>query len=119
MRRLLALFLLFFATAAAAQLSIEITGAGAQRIPIAIAPFAGEGALVQGNASGISTIVRADLERGLGVLEKLTGRRPTLFRPPIGHTNPVIARAADELDPACAPGAARMRLRQRSQQALQ
>jgi peptidoglycan-N-acetylglucosamine deacetylase len=42
--------------------------------------------------------VRADLERGLGVLEKLTGRRPTLFRPPIGHTNPVIARVADELD---------------------
>jgi len=42
-----------------AQLSIEITGAGAQRIPIAIAPFAGEGAL----AGGISAVVRADLER--------------------------------------------------------
>ena len=41
-------FLLCFASAAAAQLSIEITGAGAQRIPIAIAPFAGEGALAQG-----------------------------------------------------------------------
>ena len=52
-------FLLCFATAAAAQLSIEITGAGAQRIPIAIAPFAGEGALPQ----AISAIVRADLER--------------------------------------------------------
>ena len=44
---------------ARAQLSIEITGAGAQRIPIAIVPFAGEGALGQ----GISAIVRADLER--------------------------------------------------------
>jgi TolB protein len=42
-----------------AQLSIEITGAGAQRIPIAIAPFAGEAAL----AGGITGIVRADLER--------------------------------------------------------
>ena len=44
---------------ARAQLAIEITGAGAQRIPIAIVPFAGEGAL----APGISTLVRADLER--------------------------------------------------------
>jgi peptidoglycan-N-acetylglucosamine deacetylase len=42
--------------------------------------------------------VRADLERGLGVLERLTGSRPTLFRPPIGHTNPVIAGVVDELD---------------------
>ncbi|MSQ89614.1 MAG: Tol-Pal system protein TolB [Betaproteobacteria bacterium] len=51
------------AGAAHAQLSIEITGAGAQRIPIAIVPFAGEGALVQGSAVAISAIVRADLER--------------------------------------------------------
>ena len=50
---------LLFAGAARAQLSIEITGAGAQRIPIAIVPFAGEGALPQ----AISSIVRADLER--------------------------------------------------------
>jgi peptidoglycan/xylan/chitin deacetylase (PgdA/CDA1 family) len=42
--------------------------------------------------------VRADLERGIDVLTKLTGERPTLFRPPIGHTNPVIARVADALD---------------------
>lgn len=46
-------------SAAHAQLSIEITGAGAQRIPIALVPFAGEGAL----APAISSIVRADLER--------------------------------------------------------
>jgi TolB protein len=44
---------------ARAQLSIEITGAGAQRIPVAIVPFAGEAAL----GAGISGIVRADLER--------------------------------------------------------
>ena len=42
-----------------AQLAIEITGAGAQRIPIAIVGFAGENAL----PPGISAIVRADLER--------------------------------------------------------
>jgi TolB protein len=58
MIRLLA-FLLFWLPAAHAQLSIEITGAGAQRIPIAIVPFAGENTL----PPGISTIVRADLER--------------------------------------------------------
>ena len=59
MKKLLAIFLCLVATSASAQLSIEITGAGAQRIPIAIAPFPGEAAL----APGISTIVRADLER--------------------------------------------------------
>jgi peptidoglycan/xylan/chitin deacetylase (PgdA/CDA1 family) len=42
--------------------------------------------------------VREDLERGIAVLEKLTGARPLLFRPPIGHTNPIIARVTDALD---------------------
>ena len=42
--------------------------------------------------------VRADLERALATLEKITGKRPALFRPPIGHTNPTIARVADALD---------------------
>jgi TolB protein len=58
MIRLLAV-VLFWACAVQAQLSIEITGAGAQRIPIALVPFAGENAL----PPGISGIVRADLER--------------------------------------------------------
>jgi len=48
-----------FAPGASAQLSIEITGGGANRLPIAIVAFAGEGAL----PPGISSIVRADLER--------------------------------------------------------
>ncbi len=42
--------------------------------------------------------VRADLERGIRVLEQITGRRPEMFRPPIGHTNPGIVRVVDELD---------------------
>jgi peptidoglycan-N-acetylglucosamine deacetylase len=42
--------------------------------------------------------VRRDLERAIRVLEKITNARPTLFRPPIGHTNPTIARIADQLD---------------------
>jgi TolB protein len=52
---------IFFLTAshAAAQLSIEITGAGAHRIPIAIVPFAGEAAV----GTSVTSIVRADLER--------------------------------------------------------
>jgi TolB protein len=94
MRRLLAALLLCFATAAAAQLSIEITGAGGQRIPIAIAPFAGEGALGQ----GISSIVRADLERS-GLFRAL--EVPAL-NPPLTEASPVNyaewrARLADAL----------------------
>jgi TolB protein len=42
-----------------AQLSIEITGAGTNRIPIAIADFSGDQTVGQ----GVSSIVRADLER--------------------------------------------------------
>ena len=56
---LVALIVALISTGAFAQLSIEITGAGANRIPIAVVPFAGEGAL----SSRISAIVRADLER--------------------------------------------------------
>jgi TolB protein len=64
MRHLIAAFALLFAAGGAhAQLSIEITGAGAQRIPQAIAPLAGEGALLDGGSVAISAIVRADLER--------------------------------------------------------
>ncbi len=63
--------LLVLATGAVqAQLSIEITGAGANRIPVAIADFAGES--VAGRA--ISATVRADLERsGLFRLVDTTG----------------------------------------------
>jgi TolB protein len=62
MQRLLALMGILLVTAtplARAQLSIEITGAGAQRTPIAIVPFAGEAAV----GSSLTAIVRADLER--------------------------------------------------------
>ena len=59
-RRIVVLALLLLLTPLArAQLSIEITGAGGQRIPIAVVSFAGEGAL----GASISSIVRTDLER--------------------------------------------------------
>jgi peptidoglycan/xylan/chitin deacetylase (PgdA/CDA1 family) len=41
--------------------------------------------------------VREDLRRGMSALEAITGERPVMFRPPIGHSNPRIAKAADEL----------------------
>jgi len=41
--------------------------------------------------------VRADLERGQAAIAAVAGAAPVLFRPPIGHTNPRIARAADAL----------------------
>ena len=55
----LVLLLAFLGSGAHAQLSIEITGGGGNRIPVAVLPFAGESAL----PPGISAIVRADLER--------------------------------------------------------
>jgi peptidoglycan/xylan/chitin deacetylase (PgdA/CDA1 family) len=42
--------------------------------------------------------VKRDLEQGIRVLEEITGVRPSWFRPPIGHTHPGIARAAESLD---------------------
>ncbi|MEA3194362.1 MAG: TolB protein [Betaproteobacteria bacterium] len=47
------------ASTAWAQLAIEITGAGAQRTPLAVVPFAGENAL----PPPLSSIIRSDLER--------------------------------------------------------
>src|SRR5689334_14110220 len=73
---LLAIALVFAAFSASAQLTIEVTGAGAQRIPIAIAPFPGEAAL----APGITTIIKADLERSglFRIVEvPVTGTPPT------------------------------------------
>ena len=58
------LFLAFFAgltlcTVARAQLTVEITGAGANRLPVAIAEFTGE----RGVAQALTLVMRADLER--------------------------------------------------------
>lgn len=58
-RRIFLLFGLLTATFAQAQLSIEITGAGASRIPVSIADFAGDPTL----SRIVVGTVRADLER--------------------------------------------------------
>jgi peptidoglycan/xylan/chitin deacetylase (PgdA/CDA1 family) len=39
----------------------------------------------------------ADLERALAAVESATGRRPRLFRPPLGHVSPRTALAARRL----------------------
>ena len=59
MRLLFGLVFLVAASQSAAQLQIEITGAGAQRTPIAIVSFPGEAAV----GTSLTAIVRADLER--------------------------------------------------------
>ena len=58
-RRIFLAFALLTAAVAQAQLSIEITGAGANRIPVAIANFAGDAAAAQ----IVAATVRSDLER--------------------------------------------------------
>jgi len=58
-RKFLVVLSFLAATAANAQLSVEITGAGANRIPVAIANFAGDTAAAQ----VVTATVRADLER--------------------------------------------------------
>ena len=50
---------LALASAARAQLTVEITGAGANRLPVAIAEFTGERTVAQ----ALTSVVRADLER--------------------------------------------------------
>jgi TolB protein len=51
--------LAMLATLARAELTIEITGAGANRIPVAIADFGGD----PGSARALTSVVRGDLER--------------------------------------------------------
>lgn len=58
-RALVGAWLGALALVAQAQLSIEITGAGAQRLPIAIADFSGERVIAQ----ALTSVIRADLER--------------------------------------------------------
>jgi len=69
-RRIFLAFALLGASLANAQLSIEITGAGANRIPVAIADFSGEPT----GSRVVTATIRADLDRsGLFKLIDTTG----------------------------------------------
>lgn len=59
LKLLFTLVLALCALTARAQLTIEITGAGANRIPVAVAPFEGESQLQQ----QLTGVIRADLDR--------------------------------------------------------
>jgi TolB protein len=78
LNRVFFLGLLFLAGQAHAQLNIEITGGGANQIPIAIAPFAGESGL----PASITQVIEADLAR--------SGRFRTLF---VAPQNPALSDA--------------------------
>lgn len=42
--------------------------------------------------------VADDIEQAIVAVEEITGRRPTLYRPPVGLTSPRVARALDWFD---------------------
>ena len=83
LRGFVALLLGLLTLPALAQLTIEITGAGANRIPVAIAEFDGENRLPK----GVTDVVRSDLERsGLFklVLTPTRSARPPQWMPRTG-----------------------------------
>ena len=66
-------------TSAHAELTIEITGAGANRIPVAIADFAGD----PGSSRAVTSVIRGDLERsGLFKMVDAGGVAMTETTPP-------------------------------------
>lgn len=77
-----------------AQLTIEISGGGASRIPVAIAPFAGDGLLPQ----ALAGVVRADLERsGLFRMIETAGINPAPTEMQAINYGEWKSRAADAL----------------------
>lgn len=86
------LTVLMLPLAARAELSIEITGAGANRIPVAIADFGGD----FGMARALTTVIRADLERS-GVFRMIDASGVNLTEnSPVNHGD-WKSRGADAL----------------------
>lgn len=82
--------LVLASAAAQAQLAIEITGAGANRMPVAVAAFEGENALPR----AVTDVVRADLERsGLFKMVEL-GPSPMGANAPVDYAR-IRSRGAD------------------------
>lgn len=73
LRRLLLLGFAAVGVSAHAQLSIEVTGAGANRIPVTIADFGGE----PGLSRAITSVIRGDLERA-GLFKMIEQAQPGL-----------------------------------------
>ncbi|MBA3031471.1 MAG: Tol-Pal system protein TolB [Gammaproteobacteria bacterium] len=77
---------------AQAQLSIEITGAGNQRLPVAVADFAGERVV----AHALTSVVRADLERS-GLFQIVDTSGAVLDESAVPNYSDWKARGADAL----------------------
>jgi TolB protein len=75
-----------------AQLSIEVTGAGANRIPVTIADFGGE----PGAARAITTVIRGDLERS-GMFKLVEQAQSPLTEATSIDFNAVRSRGADAI----------------------
>lgn len=73
LHRLVLLAGVFFSTLGHAQLSIEVTGAGANRIPVTIADFGGE----PGLSRALTSVIRSDLERS-GLFKLVDQAQPGL-----------------------------------------
>ncbi|MBZ0095861.1 MAG: Tol-Pal system beta propeller repeat protein TolB [Sulfuricella sp.] len=81
-------------SAAHAALTIEIVGSGANQIPIAVVPFAGESVLPQ----GITAVIAADLQRsGLFKIVDPAGVKPEPHEPAEVNYPDWRARGADAL----------------------
>ena len=85
---------LLLAPLAHAALTIEIVGSGANQIPVAVVPFAGESALPQ----GITAVVAADLQRsGLFRIVDSAGVKPEPHEPAEVNYPDWRARSAEAL----------------------
>ncbi len=81
---------------ARAELTIEITGAGANRIPLAIADFGGATGAEAGLARALSSVVRGDLERS-GLFKLVNTNGVALTEASIPAYSDWQARGADAL----------------------
>ena len=79
-------------SAAYAQLSIEVTGAGANRIPVTIADFGGD----PGMSRAVTSVIRSDLERS-GLFKLVEQAQPGLTEASSIDFNAARSRGADAI----------------------
>ena len=91
-RTLAALALAACGFAAHAQLSIEVTGAGANRIPVTIADFGGD----PGMSRAVTSVIRSDLERS-GLFKMIEQAQPGLTEPSTIDFAGARSRGADAI----------------------
>lgn len=90
--RILSIPFFCWAAVASAQLSIEITGAGANRLPVAVADFAGDRIVAQ----ALTSVLRADLERS-GLFRMIDAGSTPMSETANANFADLKARGADAL----------------------